>query len=409
MGTIEEFAAVYRDDGLRPAVGWVARNAALSVFHTSAYALVDVLSPLVLDRAALLGRLQANGTLQGYGREREVEIGLPAGEDHVDTFVERVGTYTISRPFVGEVRNARLVGAYPVPLDSDGRVVLEGLVSPEVLALNVASSALDCVRNPPRELPTGDPGSVERAALLLNRWNDGYYHWTVETLTRLEGVERYAERTGERPKLVVGPDPTGFQLESLALLGYDRSDLLTWDRRLGRVDRLVVPSVRRELNPGTVSPVAYWWLRERMRQAADEEVTDGEFSKYVYVSREDAPRRRVRNEDEVLEVLRPLGFEKYVLSDHGVAENVALFAGAEVVVAPHGAGLTNLLYADDASVVELFRANDVRPEYFVLSQQVGHEYRYLLCDYEGPDLVVDTAALEAVLARAMPDELRGAA
>lgn len=408
MGTFEEFAAVYRDDGLLPAAGWVARNAALSVFHTSAYALVDVCSPLVLDRAALQRRLRANGSLQRYGREREVDIGLPAGEDHVDTFAERVGTYTISRPFVGAVRNARLVGAYPVPLASDGRVVLEGLVSPEVLALNVASSALDCVRDPPRGLPTGGP-SVESAVLLFNRWNDGYYHWTVETLTRLEGVERYAERTGERPKLVVGPEPTGFQLESLSLLGYDGSDLLPWDRRLGRVDRLVVPSVRRELNPGEVSPVAYRWLRERMRRAAAEEVADGEFSKYVYVSREDAPRRQVRNEDEVLAVLRRYGFEKYVLTDHSVAENVALFAGADVVVAPHGAGLTNLVYADDASVVELFRANDVRPEYFVLSEQVGHEYRYLLCDYEGPDLVVDTAALEAVLARAMADELPGTA
>lgn len=404
MGKIDEFKTVKKKKGIVPALKWIGRDAATSVFHPASYRLIDSFSSRMVDQAGLEERLQDNGTIEYYDQDRTVQIELPAGRDHVEIFSERVGTYTIRQPFVGELRGVTLVGSYPIPIDRRNNVVLEAIGNPEVLTLNVAHSALDVMRNPwEKEMVDTDP--IDSAVLLYNDWNRGYYHWTVEMLTRLEGVEKYREQTGESPKLIVGPDPSRFQLQTLALLGYDENDLIRWDCWKRKVDKLIVPSMRRELNPGTVSPIAYQWLRERMRTAAgiSDRASEMDFSKRVYISREDAPRRRIVNEDEVLGVLSDYGFEKYVLSEHSVAENVQLFAQAETIVAPHGAGLTDIIYADDVTVIELFRSNDVRPSYYVLSEMLDHRYRYQLCDYEGPNLVVDPDQLESIVADEIMD------
>jgi hypothetical protein len=399
MGILNEFNSIYKDEGIVTAGSWVGRNVLLSFFHPATYRLVDALSPLVLDRNEIEERFQINGSIEYYDREREVEIELPAGEDHVETIAKRSGTYKISKPFVGLLYDVDLFGAYPIPVDNQNKLALETVVSPEVLTLNIAGSVGEFIINPPKKISNGSTAAIDSAVLLYNQWNSGYYHWTVETLNRLEGVEKYTYRTGEQPKLIVGPDPNRFQLETLELLGYDEEDLIRWNQRQGSVDRLVVPSVRREYNLGSVSPIAYQWLRDRMRKAAREEAPDAteKFSKRVYISREDAPRRQIVNENEIVNTLEEHGFKKYVLSDHSVAENIQLFEQSDVIVAPHGAGLTDIIYATDTTVIELFRSNDVRPTYYVLSEHLNHRYRYLLCEYEGPNLKVDPDELESIV------------
>lgn len=398
-GLYDEFISVYRDEGIAKAVNWAARNIIISGSQARTYAFVDTFSPFFLKRDGLERRLQDNGTIEYYGKQRDCDIQLPDGTDHPEIIVERSGTYPISQPFVGELKNVNLVGSYPIPINQYREIVLESVVSPPVFALNVAFSLRDALHYPKRTPTRRCPSSIDCAVLLYNRWNRGYYHWTAEALTRLEGVEKYEERTGTRPKIIVGPELNRFQRQSLELLGYGQEDLIQWDRWNGSVDRFVVPSMRRELNLGMTSPVAYWWLREKMRANAADQASDAidDSSKRIYISREDAPRRRVVNEDAVLQVLRKHGFEKYVLSERSVAENVNLFAQADVIVGPHGAGLTDIIYSDDATVIELFRSNDVRPTYYVLSEQLGHQYRYLLCDYEGPNLVVNTSDLEDMI------------
>lgn len=400
MGISNEFVSAYHDKGFTTAIKWAARNAILSGFQSRTYALVNALSPIIHDKSDIEERLRSNGSIEYYSQGQDVTISPPIGSDHPEILSERSGSYSISRPFVGEIRDVHLFGSYPIPICQRGRIVLESVVSPPIFVLNLGYSMRELLDTTSWERSGSSPREIDLGVLLYNRWNRGYYHWTAETLTVLEGVEQYAKRNGETPKLIVGPELNRYQQQSLKLLGYGSEDLIKWDRFYGRVNRFVVPSIRRELNLGETSPVAYWWLRNRMLEAATDAAPDvsDEASSYVYLSREDAPRRRVKNEEEVLDVLGPYGFEKYVLSDRSVAENVELFAQADVIVGPHGAGLTDIIYSTDATVIELFRSNDVRPTYYVLSEQLGHRYRYLCCEYEGPNLVVDTTRLEEIVA-----------
>ncbi|MGL5075704.1 MAG: glycosyltransferase family 61 protein, partial [Waterburya sp.] len=76
--------------------------------------------------------------------------------------------------------------------------------------------------------------------------------------------------------------------------------------------------------------------------------------------------------------LEPLGFAIYILEEMSYLEQVKLFAQAQVIVAPHGAGLTNLIFADHPIILELFGAY-VGREFANLARGMGFEYGCLGC------------------------------
>ena len=59
-----------------------------------------------------------------------------------------------------------------------------------------------------------------------------------------------------------------------------------------------------------------------------------------------------------------------------IEEQIELFYDAEFVVAPHGAGLSNIMFSRGIKVLELFPTPQVLPHYFYLSKSLGHEYKY---------------------------------
>ena len=70
-----------------------------------------------------------------------------------------------------------------------------------------------------------------------------------------------------------------------------------------------------------------------------------------YVSRAAAQARRLTNEDAVAAALHALGIVPVVLEGMTLADQAGLFAGARLIVAPHGAGLANLLFAPPGCAV----------------------------------------------------------
>jgi capsular polysaccharide biosynthesis protein len=78
------------------------------------------------------------------------------------------------------------------------------------------------------------------------------------------------------------------------------------------------------------------------------------FPRRLYVDRTGSGNRRLENEAEVIAALRRLGVMPVRLEGLSFATQVALFRHAELVVAPHGAGLANLVFAPPGcAVVEL--------------------------------------------------------
>jgi capsular polysaccharide biosynthesis protein len=93
----------------------------------------------------------------------------------------------------------------------------------------------------------------------------------------------------------------------------------------------------------------------------------------IFISRKE--RRRVINEDELVAVLTKFGFKSIAPESMSVAEQISLFAAAEVVIGAHGGALTNTVFCSPGTkVIEIFAPNYVNPCYRKLSSQVGLEY-----------------------------------
>lgn len=126
--------------------------------------------------------------------------------------------------------------------------------------------------------------------------------------------------------------------------------------------------------------------RLRARVLCDEA---GARSRRLFISRQKAVERNLRNEDALMERLHSLGFQRVVLEDLPPSEQIRLFQETEIVVAPHGAGLANLLFSTDATVLELQPSPYVAPHYYLLCKRMGHDYQYLT--HEAPHVDDDFA------------------
>ena len=248
---------------------------------------------------------------------------------------------------------------------------------------------------------------VDTGFLLLGERGLEFPAWHHEVLPKLRWLEEYEERTGTSPTLVVPADVTSFRKRSLELLGYDPGSWVFQDARTTRVRELVVPPHPRRARGTHLHTTGddLRWIADRMQ--SNLRGSRSAFPDRVFVSRADADRRHVRNEDEVVSMLRSYGFESYEPGRLGYEEEIELFAGADVVVGAHGKGLASVLHADDATLVELFPENGATEHYFLTARECGFEYEYLTCEpvYDGRnvrprdrDFLVDVDALRDVVA-----------
>lgn len=233
------------------------------------------------------------------------------------------------------------------------------------------------------DLPQADY-TAETIAVLTYAWETNYYHWLADVLARLHLLNKSGIPIDKY--IINGTGLSSFQADTLALLGVPGHKIITSRKGMHmRARRLVVPSLDMfSILPYKPYPLARWaiqYLRSelmgRIRIAPDAAY------ERIYVSREDATHRTVTNEERVTEMVRDTGFKIVVPGNMSVADQIRTFASADIIVAPHGAGLTNLMFCRSGTrVLELFSPNFVSPLYWYMSNLIGLDYYYLIGEGE---------------------------
>ncbi|MCC7338083.1 MAG: glycosyltransferase family 61 protein [Pirellulaceae bacterium] len=211
------------------------------------------------------------------------------------------------------------------------------------------------------------PTRVAGRVLVLNKGAaHNYYHWITEVLPRLE-LARRAGWTEADYYVVDCYKP--FQRQTLQSLGIPREKVIEpHNGLLIEADELIVPSLATALARSRTGEM----LREAFGVPSPPQVGG---TRRIFVSRKNARTRRIANETQIEEVLTPLGFEFHCLEQYTLAKQIQLFGEAEMIVGGHGAGLTNMLYAQAGTrVIELAPSNYIRKCYAMLSEELGHPY-----------------------------------
>lgn len=217
--------------------------------------------------------------------------------------------------------------------------------------------------------------SLEGTAVLIQDQflEPNYCHWILDWLPRLE----IARASAPAPDFVIGHDlAETFQLDSFAFVGA-RPDCFvpTAANPVVRVERLLVPDtcfrVRHPLAGGNPALLDWW------RSLAEEHVGAIEpRGERLYLAR--TGTRQVREDEKLRSLLDRHGFRTLEAGDLPFREQIELFGGASAVVAPHGAALTNILFApNDCRVLELFAIRGGGDQYGVLATALGQDYTAL--------------------------------
>ena len=119
--------------------------------------------------------------------------------------------------------------------------------------------------------------------------------------------------------------------------------------------------------------------------------TDMESPEKLYISRSHATNRPIENESRLEMILENRGFRIAHFEEMDFASQLKAIRAARVIVAPHGAGLSNLLAARaGTSVLEIIFPSWFNTCYAKLSLQLGLHYQFIRAkDDAGSVLPVD--------------------
>jgi capsular polysaccharide biosynthesis protein len=292
---------------------------------------------------------------------RPPSIGIPES----DRFVKKDG-WDIPPGFVVTIDGGRVVGDYVAVIAPDNSLLMD--VSPS-FSLRTPDEHPMFRRLRLPEVEYWDA----RVAVLTRPFADNFFHFLLDVVPRLGLVER-AHPLAEIDYFLV-PRTLRFQREVLDLVGISSARVLEHSARTHICARsLIVPSM-----PCRHRQFPSWALRYLQEKLGSSVATSSD-KRRIYISRGRKSRtRRVVNEEEVLDMLRAHGFESIRLDQLPLSEQISAFRSAEAVVAPHGAGLSHLVFCQPSTtVIELFAPGFVNPVFWNLScQMTGMNYCYL--------------------------------
>ena len=271
-------------------------------------------------------------------------------------------------------------------------------------------------------LPFAIPAVVEFreiagvVALFATVYQHSWYHWLLEALPRLYILQQSGLQYDYL--YVYNGGMTEIQKQSLhAVLDYlgivQNKIIFANETVCLHVERVIAPSYPMICNRGGVWPL---WVRDFLQAVflQDRDQSVCKTGSRIYISRADATTRRVSNEAELVTLLERYGFEKVLFSALTLYEQAAICHNAEVIVGPHGAGLSNIVFCrpgtkfleiDYRGFSSGFSSHRICRPFFI---RIGHDFKLVYRKFEvgqeildvchiNDDMHVDLAAFEECL------------
>ncbi len=119
------------------------------------------------------------------------------------------------------------------------------------------------------------------------------------------------------------------------------------------------------------------------------------YPKRFFIDRSGSNARNIVNKTDFYDLLSSFGIESIVLEDYPLTEQIQIFKNAELVVAVHGAGLTNILFCrPDTKIIEILPPLCATPAFFKIAIANDLQYRYFIAKDEEISDPVDYATWE---------------
>ncbi len=292
--------------------------------------------------------------------------------------------------WTAELHNARVIAnARLIALD-DGRVIA-GLQSLHGTPRGLTTRTFRRIRLLNRRVLSG-------VSLMLGApCGDNYFHWLFDCLPRLKiCFECGVDLKNVQHILLDGHVNRNLVRDTFEILELPFEKVVYLNNReIVQCEELTLPSMTVP-SPGEVANWIVEWLRETF--AGQHSTPPIPPTRKLFIAREPSTSRRLINRDLVQNQLESLGFETHYLRGKKITEQVSLFRSAKIVVAQHGAALTNLSFCEPGTkLVEIISPGHSNRCYADLAAVHGIERKELFgqpCDDKsGLDITVNIPEL----------------
>ena len=248
------------------------------------------------------------------------------------------------------------------------------------------------------EISKADENSQKKGKyLMLNGlWCLQFWHWMMEKI--INAI--IAMDAGFDGYYIIPDIP--FARESLELLGIETDKIISYDGKTWLLETLYIPQPITGGQELKKFPVLIQKMRDKFLQAA---VSNNNTFERIYIARPQNAVRKVVNEPELMEILGKYQFQRIIMEQLPLKEQIRIVSAAKCIIGPHGAGMVHCLFMPPESlVVELFSPTYINPCMLPVIEHLKHRYYMIPSaknkDYlYGDDIEANIPVIEVTLKR----------
>lgn len=245
------------------------------------------------------------------------------------------------------------------------------------------------IRHPMRLLAQRLRGPVFH---LTGRDHENHGHYVMQHLPRLMAAKPLLQARGISPHILTANGHERWQGRYLAALGFDAEHVLPCRKGTLSIEELhYVPML---WNEGPLGPPhLYRQMQDCLRKHAGVNESTLLCGNPIFVSREDAPTRRLSNEAQIIDICRrQFGqIEVMHLPKVPFIEQIRRFAASPLIIGPQGQGMTNIGFCRHARML-------------ILEAGQSPLDRGWACDYRDFACMTDNSALRLFSGLPWPDD-----
>lgn len=223
---------------------------------------------------------------------------------------------------------------------------------------------------------------VDYCIALNNPLANNYFHWLFESIGSI--VDYDFDKT-KGLKFIVSSNAANFIQDSLSfLLNISPSDIIIKENLNIKAKKLILPSLSfYRLYPlEDYSSIYNPQVFTNLNKLVKDKISKNKKSKNILISRVKAGQRRIINEQDIVTGLASLGIDLELVTCEGLTlkQQVELFASSKIIISAHGAGLSNIVFAQEkAIVIEFFPSSRlVRDAFFYYQITKALNFHHLI-------------------------------
>lgn len=207
--------------------------------------------------------------------------------------------------------------------------------------------------------------------LIGGTWEENFAHFVSEVMGRCSTFERFGYAFSDVDTILVSQNISETRWDWFRSVGIADKVKVAPDCFL-LCERLLLPS----LSPTGVPLETIEYLRKKIAPSCNGK-------NRIFVSRGNKKNGRNLSNEAVFfdRLLKPVGFERVTMDGMTVKEQADIFFSATHIIAPHGAALSNLIFANaHAKVLEIFGKSYVNPCMFQIANQLHVKHYHIICE-----------------------------